>query len=148
MPAKVLAEYNCVLGAYSSLDNAERAVNDFRGIGIKNLTLVPIIAGAARFRVLTGPYLTRQLAEEARLRLKDLGLTGVWLLREEPVQQFDPITNIIDHSSAEQDDGLDKLSEVSTTFEQFGYDVEAPAGLPMLVTEPPEGYKLNRLDRR
>ncbi|MAZ45234.1 MAG: hypothetical protein CMD74_00835 [Gammaproteobacteria bacterium] len=131
------AEYHCGLGAYSNFNNAERALDQLEKNGIDGLSIVSAENGKARFRVVRGPYSSRELADEAKLELLGQGIEGVWVVaaREAPYPEalglYEDIFNELDE-------------QVSTATELL---ITPNKELPILVTEPPSDYQLNRLQR-
>tara|TARA_Y100000994_G_C15360956_1_gene304818 strand:- start:45 stop:548 length:504 start_codon:yes stop_codon:yes gene_type:complete len=140
------AEYHCGLGAYSNFNNAERALNQLEQNGVDGLSIVSVSDGKARFRVVRGPYSSRELADEAKTELLGQGIEGVWVVeaRETPspealVPYEDIFTGLDEQVSAS--------AELETDIDDSELLIIPYQELPVLVTEPPSGYQLNRLRR-
>ncbi len=104
------------------------------------------------YRVVTGPYLTRELADDMVATARNAGFSGAWLWAEDSgvvdVYSLDVSAGEPDYLSLPEYDALqfDPSDYPDATLPDDGYQRSREA-IPQLIEEAPADYKLNKLRR-
>lgn len=144
-----------VLGSYAEAERADRAASAGSGSLAESFRVqgadTPV---GYRYRVLSGPFLTRALAAQMVEDARATGYPDAWLLATaEP--SYEPSVNSsagsldLDAVDGRSSDSLGPSGSVTPQADPAGDRASPPrkAAPPEPVTEPPPGYKLHKLHR-
>lgn len=102
------------------------------------------------YRVATGPYLTRELAEDRVRSAQDAGYISAWLWAEESDFASTQVLDTAGPSDLSYDFDLPDYDADDDFNSRIGADDELSSRrvpVPELVDEAPAGYQLNRMRR-
>lgn len=163
-------EFWIAVGSYKDLINAERAQREASAKLPESFSITQAETDSGNwYRVLAGPYLTREIAEHMMGSARTAGFDGAWILAQESglygrAVYADPLLS--DPGSDALLSGDTYLSDPET--ERFEFDTPSyevtpasPADIPgfnvperperdkthKLIDQAPEGYDLHRLNR-
>ncbi len=136
LEAAAEAEFWLSVGSYQERSNAEEALNLANALLPDPFTVTPADTSYGYFyRILAGPYQTREVAEALRIEALGVGYTGAWLLAVEPGSLSPLPSEYLD---------LDALPPAEFDDTDRTQDRDPPR---TLIDEAPPDYKLNKLNR-
>lgn len=156
-------QYWVSISSYKDQQRAEKASAEVTGKIDDKISVIGVETSKGYFyRVVSGPYLTRVLAEDRVREARSRGFASAWLWPDESdlantryddsSYTFDFDTDSIDYSS-----DLDLDLDLELDLDLRYLDEDATAGeiemreqredTPVMVDEPPPGYQLNKLRR-
>jgi hypothetical protein len=156
--AQAEVEYWVAVGSYKDLLVAEDAQREASAVLPESFSISHADTPSGFFyRVLAGPYLTREIADHMQNEAMRLGFEGAWMLAAEAGSMSTQYSGITSFSSSEsyQSRELDfDTSDYTTSFSEPGpvprlNDSDRPEKKAehTLVNEAPADYRLNRLRR-
>lgn len=162
------AEYWVAVGSYRNLDTAESARTQATVQLPESFSVAQVeIDSGLWYRVLAGPYLTREIADHIRTEAMRSGFDSAWILATEAgvVGEGDyglsGLSAADDYSLEEYSSDLPPLEDFETDQERYSVPASEPADIPgfnapvrpdhtqehQLIEEAPEGYRLHQLNR-
>ena len=136
-------QYWVTIGSFKTNEAAERSLSAAQAKLSDNFSVVGVSTGKGYYyRVATGPYLTRELADDRVRSALAQGYGSAWIWTEES----DTFTSdySVDLPDYESDVDLDYDAR---KFESESDLIDNSAPTPGLVDEAPEGFNLNKMRR-
>jgi hypothetical protein len=171
-PVQAADEYWVTVGSYRSIESAEAARSKAGAQLPESFSLAEVqLDSGLWYRVIAGPYLTREIAFHIRDEAFRSGFGSAWVLATAPEIVSESTASYSDdeyrYESFSYDEYDTRLEEGLSTdrFESEGSRYSMPASEPAdipgfnapireerdkehkLITEPPEDYRLNQLNR-
>lgn len=167
VPAYGETNFYVALGSYADQETAEQAGREASQRLPEPYTVQGAQTGIGyMYRVLAGPYMTRELAEQTVAEARQLGFADAWLLASQDDDLALPrvyADDLLGEEALEQSRSTDSAAS-SDVYRTEAGTVRQPRGPtspgaatppsergsatpPAPVSEPPEGYKLHKLHR-
>ncbi|MDP6374557.1 MAG: SPOR domain-containing protein [Pseudomonadales bacterium] len=152
-PALAETEYWVCIASFQARENAESALAEAGGDLVDPLSVVTADTPKGMFyRVVAGPYLSRDVAETGAIQAREEGYGGAWVLT-----MRGPVS-IPSDSVYDDDYGGDYELDLSFDDDLPVYDddfslsgpaerIETVTEYEQMVRTPPEGYQLHRMKR-
>ena len=138
--ASAETQYWVAVGSYQERSFAEAAQNEAEALLPQSFSIMEAMTGQGFFyRVLAGPYLTQDIADNWLREAVRRGFDGAWLLAKESAGFSDyPTTDLSASDLSAFDEELPTL--------RFEGNTRAPIE-PEIIEEPPADYFLHKLYR-
>jgi hypothetical protein len=138
-------EYWISVASFTSYERAESAVPDIGEQIRQQLNIIPDTS-LIRYRVVAGPFASRDAAVDTLDQIKRAGIPDAWILVSEmvsPYEQFDLSGETLPQWQYELSE------EAGSETPSFGSMAKPPRDNPEPAppAEPPAGYQLNKLRR-
>lgn len=156
--ASLAQQYWLTVGSYQSIETAEKA----RAQAAANLIDAFAVMGAQTdrgyfYRVVSGPFMTRALADERRTSAREQGYPQAWIWID-ATASFTPLPGDADDSAMDFETSQRAYStyDYGTAVDSLYADdgetraaalIDKRSTPPVLVDEAPPGYQLNKMRR-
>ena len=153
LPVIAEDQYWVAVGSYSSMPQAENGRSLLEQRLSETLTILPADAsGFPPFRVLAGPYASRNRATDSRSMALAAGIEGAWILRTSVLDSLDSPMSAADadYASTDWSSGYSDYPELDLESELGSSEQLEPREKQVrtLVDEAPADYQLHKLKRQ
>jgi hypothetical protein len=151
------AQFWVAVGSYQDITYAQEALDRAKADLRESFNLTPVdVEGKHWYRVMSGPYLSRGVAELTIVEAQQVGFDGAWML----VTESDDVASSDGESGFDEYEAYGEYAEYESSYDYDSYsddiDFDEPAGFETeprekiehtLVGEAPASYGLHRLRR-